>query len=1437
MAGNRSLGSLTVDLILRSQGWAEGWTKAERDANAAQREMQKKARETAKAIDESFSAMKVAGVAAAAGIGLAVTQTVRAANELVNVAAIANSSTQEFQKMAIAADTVGISQEKLGDQLKDFNEKVGEFLDSGGGGMKDFFENIAPKIGITKDAFRDLSGTEGLQLYYDSLEKAGLSQKQMSFYLESMASDTTALIPVLANGGKAIKDLGDIAERSGAIMNDKTLRAAQEMSLQVKVLQLQTQGLVTQMSASLLPTLADLAGEFTTVGVEGSVASGVGELMSATLRGLAVTAMGAYGAVRLLGTAIGGVAGLVNGSDLEFGSLEDMYNPQAAWGKLKRNFDRFSDPQLIEGFKDLGRDLDTQANQIADSINNIWAAGSDESKASNVVTQIVEQREALRKAMQGAGGANIVSPAEAKKATDEAQKYLQALRDQYAAVKDMSVAQQLDYDIQQGKVKLTATQLAQAREYAELLDQRVAREKAAAEFAKEVARVNDELNQNEKLREEIALIGLEEEQVEALNRQRVEAALLIKEQHAAELDRLSTSDAGWTRERANLQSEIDLLRERLELLDTRRSRTKVAEAWRQQKEAGEKAMDSIVNAFTDGLINGTQSFSQLLKNTVFTVLVRPAVSGVIGSMLGVQGSGGSGNGLGFDFNGLGGSIGDFLSDAGFNAISNGFGSVGQSLHNLGSTIKGVDSWLKDLPGMKGGLSSALGYGSALMNLANGNYGTGLGEAIGTLIMPGLGTMVGGMLGGLVDKLFGSNPKEHSGGVYSSSLSRDEALDSLGLTKHARGDFTKRQNEAVDDALSMALGGILDIYEAFEGRVSGTLRKLDINAAFATNPISTDEDAYGYFNILDRLTGEQLLRFESRDGGVLGNDPAAAFSKFTGEIAGVLISELKEAGLPAWMENLFDGLGDDITLEGFQAVLIEIAKVDAGFAALGNVMGMFADASDDLKSGMLAVLGTIDNITAAANTFYGAFYSEQERMQAAAANMNAALAGLNIFDDRGGIDVLGPDAKARFRLAIEELMAAGNGELAAILLNMSGAFAQIADYGVKAAEDAARAMEEARQNAIDAAWANFEAATDRERTYWESIRDAAADAIAKLQPLIDSLKLNASELFAIATGSSGQQMQNGLQYIADTLAAVRSGASLSSFTGIDNAIADARAGMTTDNYGSEFEYLRAVVGFANDLSALAGLGDDQLSVEERILKAAQAELERIDELVTLAEKLNGSVIDFTLSQREAFERLFMLIDPEASSPPASGGGGGGGGGGGASFGPGSGATTSSPYGKTDARLTRALNGDASAYAEIAAIKQAMHAFDGTGDLAGLMSATIAAGGTALDVSREYGYDLKQLEEVLKAAGVPAYRQGTPYVPEDGYAMLHKGEAVIPEQYNPFAGDTAQAPSAALAIAQQTLEVQRAILSRVASMNNTMNNWDGDGIPETREVERV
>lgn len=158
----------------------------------------------------------------AAGALLAVgSAAVQSARDMQNFAKVANTSFGDFQKWAAGAKTVGVEADKLSDILKDVNDKVGDYLTTGGGGMADFFEKIAPKVGVTAEAFRGLSGDKALQLYVSSLEKAGVSQAEMVFYLEAIASDATLLVPLLRNGGAEFKRLGDNAAAAGAIMSDE----------------------------------------------------------------------------------------------------------------------------------------------------------------------------------------------------------------------------------------------------------------------------------------------------------------------------------------------------------------------------------------------------------------------------------------------------------------------------------------------------------------------------------------------------------------------------------------------------------------------------------------------------------------------------------------------------------------------------------------------------------------------------------------------------------------------------------------------------------------------------------------------------------------------------------------------------------------------------------------------------------------------------------------------------------------------------------------------------------------------------------------------------------------------------------------------------------------------------------------------------------------
>ena len=209
---------------------AELNTKINLDSSAFQRGIAK----SKKSVSTFASTLKgsllpVLGAAGAAGAMVSLgKEAMRSAKEIKQLAGVSGVGVEEFQKLAFAAKTVNIEQDKLADIFKDTSDKMGDFMQVGSGPMVDFFEKIAPMVGATKEEFVGLSGADALQKYFNFLEKANIPHADMVFYMEAIASDATMLIPLLENGGEAFKTLGDGAEEAGNVMKKEVIDALTE---------------------------------------------------------------------------------------------------------------------------------------------------------------------------------------------------------------------------------------------------------------------------------------------------------------------------------------------------------------------------------------------------------------------------------------------------------------------------------------------------------------------------------------------------------------------------------------------------------------------------------------------------------------------------------------------------------------------------------------------------------------------------------------------------------------------------------------------------------------------------------------------------------------------------------------------------------------------------------------------------------------------------------------------------------------------------------------------------------------------------------------------------------------------------------------------------------------------------------------------------------
>lgn len=402
-----SLGTLTLDLVTRIGSFVGPIRDAERQTESSFNNMRKYV---------NTYGMAVAGIAATsiAALGGMAVQAADQAAELERFAFRANTTTQEFQKMAVGAQAFGIEGDKLSDMMKDFNEKLGELTAIGAGGGVDFFEKIAMETEGTSEAakklildMQKLSGPEALQMYVDKLEEAGVTQQQMSFYLESMASDMTDLYPLLANGGEGLKLYGDMAERAGIIMTDQTLESAKALKDQVYMLDLQMQGAKNQLMQAVIPAFVDISEAFLGGSEQGLQFSGVAEGVAKTLKGVATIALGAVAAMQLVGKALGGMAA-VGGAIY---SNKDWYE-MGPMGYVKAAYDARGEIASITGaMKD---DMNGVAEDYMRRYDNIW-----DGKASGKAEQLRGIRELSQSVSSTNGGLSELADKqnEAAKAT------------------------------------------------------------------------------------------------------------------------------------------------------------------------------------------------------------------------------------------------------------------------------------------------------------------------------------------------------------------------------------------------------------------------------------------------------------------------------------------------------------------------------------------------------------------------------------------------------------------------------------------------------------------------------------------------------------------------------------------------------------------------------------------------------------------------------------------------------------------------------------------------------------------------------------------------------------------------------------------------------------------------------------------------------------
>ncbi len=798
------------------------------------------------------------------------------------------------------------------------------------------------------------------------------------------------------------------------------------------------------------------------------------------------------------------------------------------------------------------------------------------------------------------------------------------------------------------------------------------------------------------------------------------------------------------------------------------------------EESGKYWEDALMRAFESGK-GFFESLWDTIKNTLKTQVLKVFVSA---SGIGAMGSAAAQAGTDFLGSAASSATGGFISSQAGNLA---FG--GATLGQLGSTFTAAfkAGWAGvDLAGSIAATQAAgmTGVSGAL------SAGSSIGSALGAI--PGWGWAALGVAA--VAGILKGHGETRSGATY------DTGAD--GLARYQQGPSG---GEIAGDTARA-------LFDASQTSIIDTLKMVGSSATITgyTAGLESSEKGKGFAFAGGYINGKGFGDYGGRDGGQFAYqtmNAEQAMAAYVNELKKSTLEALQAAtDIPAVISDQLAGVDiNALNQEGLDNLMAAVGgTIDMvnGFTQAANLSAMqeLHDLSFEVAAGLIAASGGMEALNTTLGTYYSNFYTEEEQRLQTIKTINAATAG-------SGLDAA-TATREQFRQIVEaqDLTTESGQQMYAALLGVSGAFAGLTT------------VIESVTNTAQAAYDNLERAIDAQRSIYEVQIDAAQDAVDEITSVFDVLRTSVAELY----GSVGDASAiNGSAFIDQALATAQKTGYLPDSTQLADAITAARGGVDSAIYASQADADFARLELAGRLDQLKTISGDQLTGADRALKVAQDQLDALDAMQATAKAqldaldgISGMVLDIGTAMG-AFEKAVA----DASSPASTGAVTVGGASGGAVTGysqktdMGSWGIVST--GITDPYEVARLDGIAAYINEVGVGSAA--------DIQKIADAAAMYGVSQQDIANATGYLLKDVQAVFSGAGIPAFAQGTNFVPTDMLAQIHQGEAIVPAAYNPANGG-AVVNTARLEALIEALTAKVAALE--APANRTANAIEGN-----------
>lgn len=267
---NRSLGTLTLDLIAKIGGFTGPLDKAAREAERKAKQIQAQWGKMAKGVGIAAAA---AGAAIVAGFSVAavkIRESINVMDEMSKAAARVGLPTEDFSRLAYAGSLADVSVEKLQKTLGKLVKAQNDAL-NGSATMAEAFQRAGVAVENADGSMR--KNIDVLYDFADYFKSQAGAPEAMALGMEIFGKSFQDIIPLIVGGSDAMREAAAEADALGITLSEEAGKNAEAFNDNLTRMETALNAVWQQISSQLLPDLVVLTDNLVELTKEGNLAT------------------------------------------------------------------------------------------------------------------------------------------------------------------------------------------------------------------------------------------------------------------------------------------------------------------------------------------------------------------------------------------------------------------------------------------------------------------------------------------------------------------------------------------------------------------------------------------------------------------------------------------------------------------------------------------------------------------------------------------------------------------------------------------------------------------------------------------------------------------------------------------------------------------------------------------------------------------------------------------------------------------------------------------------------------------------------------------------------------------------------------------------------------------------------------------------------------